>query len=88
MYFGPPCYGYALPSCLFGNTRNTSVMLERARFVCFIYMQPQKVKFKSVQINMKQVSYVSVILISISLYTQNGSPNGLLCKHNFFFLIC
>ena len=25
--------------------------------VCFNYMQPQKVKFKYVQINMKQVSY-------------------------------
>ena len=28
------------------------------KFVCFNYMQPQKVKFKSVQINMKQVSYI------------------------------
>ena len=32
-------------------------MHEKAKFVCFNYMQPQKVKFKSVQINMKQVSY-------------------------------
>ena len=32
-------------------------MHEKAKFICFIYMQPQKVKFKSVQINMKQVSY-------------------------------
>ena len=29
----------------------------KAKFVCFNYMQPRKVKFKSVQINMKQVSY-------------------------------
>ena len=35
-------------------------MHEQATFVCFIYMQPQKVKFKSVQINIKQVSYIEV----------------------------
>ena len=50
---------YKLPSGLFGHTRDTSVMLEKAKFVCFNYMQPQKVKFKSVQINMKHVSYSS-----------------------------
>ena len=49
---------FKLPSCLFGNTRDRSVMHEKAKFVCFIYMQWQKVKFKSVQINMKQVSYL------------------------------
>ena len=48
-----------LPSCLLDNTRDTSVMHEKAKFVCFIYMQPQKVKFKFVQINMKQVSYIN-----------------------------
>ena len=32
-------------------------MHEKAKSVCFIYKQPQKVKFKFVQINMKQVSY-------------------------------
>ena len=34
------------------------VMYEKATLVCFIYMQPQKLKIKSVQINMKQVSYM------------------------------
>ena len=34
-------------------------MHEKAKFVYFIYMQPQKMKFKSIQINMKQVSYTS-----------------------------
>ena len=53
---------FKLPSCLFGNTRNTSVMHEKAKLVCFIYMQPQKVKFKSVQIYMKQVSYSKTYL--------------------------
>ena len=48
---------FKLPSCVFGNTRDTSVMYKKAKLVCFIYMQQQKVKFKSVQINMKQVSY-------------------------------
>ena len=46
-----------LPSCLFCNTRDTSVMHEKANFVCFVYLKPQKVKFKSVQINMELVSY-------------------------------
>ena len=49
---------FKLPYCLFGNTRDMSVMHEKAKFVCFIYTQPLKVKFKSVQINMKQVSYL------------------------------
>ena len=37
-------------------------MNEKAKCVCFIYMQAQnmKMKFKSVQINMKQVSYKSM----------------------------
>ena len=56
---------YKLPSGLFGNTRDTSFMHEKAKFVCFNYMQPQKVKFKSVQINMKHVSYASNLYIHI-----------------------
>ena len=36
-------------------------MHEKAKCVCFIYMLPQKVKFKFVQINMKQVSYIYLI---------------------------
>ena len=40
---------FKLPSCLFGNTRDTSVLYENAKCVCFINMQPQKVKFKSVK---------------------------------------
>ena len=39
-----------LPFCLFGNPSDTTVIN-----LFFIYMQPQKVKFTSVQINMKQV---------------------------------
>ena len=64
IYLGPPCYGYAINChlvCLFGNTRDTSVMHEKAKFVCFNYMQPQKVQFNSVQINMKHVSYILLI---------------------------
>ena len=48
---------YKSPSGLFGNTRDMSVMHEKAKFVCFNHMQPHLVKFKSVQINMKHVSY-------------------------------
>ena len=59
---------FKLPSCLLAITRNTSVMHEKAKFVCFIYMQPQKVKFIFVQINMKQVSYsVDFIFLSFGI---------------------
>ena len=58
VYLRPPCYGYAkLPFCLFGNTSDMSFIYEKAKFVCFIHIQPQKVKCISVQINMKNVSY-------------------------------
>ena len=43
---------FKLPSCLIGNTRDTAVMPEKAKIASFIYMQPQKMKFKFVQINM------------------------------------
>ena len=59
VFLGPPCYGYAfklLSCCLFGHTRDTSVIYKKAKFVCFKYTQLQKLKFVSVQINMKQVS--------------------------------
>ena len=55
MHLGPPWYDYALNCHLvylaIPGTRRY------AKFVCFNYMQPHKVKFKSVQINMKHVSY-------------------------------
>ena len=34
-------------------------MHEQAKFICFIYMQLQKVKFKFVQKNMKHLLYTS-----------------------------
>ena len=34
-----------MPICLFGNTRDTSVIYEKAKFIYFIYMQPRKMKF-------------------------------------------
>ena len=43
-------------------------MHEKAKFVCFNYMQPQKVKFKSVQINMKHVLYINQCEDSDSTY--------------------
>ena len=66
---------FKLPSCLFGNTSDTSVMHEKVRFVCFNYMQPQKGKFKSVQMNMKHVSY-------IDYFTQFNYINGRICAEN------
>ena len=48
--------GLEVSFSIYGNTRDTSVMHEKAKCVCFNCTQPQKVKFKSVQINMKHVS--------------------------------
>ena len=48
---------FKLPFRLFGHTSDRSVTYEKAKCVCFIYMQPKKVEITSVQINMKQVSY-------------------------------
>ena len=54
---------FKLPFCLFGHTKpDMSVIYEKAKFVSFIYMQPQKVKFRPVQINMK-VEYLYEISI-------------------------
>ena len=55
MYFGPLCYGYAL-NCLRGDTKDTPVIYEKAKLVCFIYIQSQEMNFTSAQINMTQVS--------------------------------
>ena len=46
---------FKLSPCLVGNTRDTSVMYEKAKCVCLYLMRPQKMKFESVQINMKHV---------------------------------
>ena len=54
-------------------------MHENAKFVCFIYMQPQKVKFKSVQINMKHVSY-----FGNSQFRRNGIFNFIIFEINVF----
>ena len=58
MYLGPPCYGYAFNCHLvylaIPGTR--LLCMKKAKFVCFIDMLRQKVKFKYVQIKMKQVS--------------------------------
>ena len=39
-------------------------MHEKAKFICFNYMQPQKVKIKSIQINTKHVSYCVIVVIN------------------------
>ena len=61
MSLGPPCNGYVLNSNLvylaIPGTR--PLYMKKQNLFCFIYMQPQKLKFKFVQINMKQVSYIS-----------------------------
>ena len=53
------CLCFKLPICLFGHSGDTSVIYEKAKVIYFIYMQPRKVKFIFVQINIKQVSYAA-----------------------------
>ena len=54
---------FKLSSCLVANTSDTSVMYEKAKFVCLYLMRSQKIKFESVQINMKHVSYMLLMTI-------------------------
>ena len=72
------------PSCLFGNTRDMSLMHEKAKCVCFIYMQPQKVNFKFVQINMKQVSYLTARNCKFLKCTFVRTCIGLACMKKVF----
>ena len=58
-------------------------MHEQAKFVCFIYMQPRKMKFKFVQINMKQVSYIHFFLKCLLLHQVNVLAH-LLCHATYF----
>ena len=71
MYLGSPCYDYAF-NChliyLAMPEKRPYVMHEKAKFICFIYMHLQKVKFKSLQINMKQVSYTDAQAERCSLF--------------------
>ena len=64
-----------MPSGLFGITRDTSVMHEKAKFVCFNYMQLHKMKFKSVQINMKHVLYIDSVLFKMVYHVNNKSSH-------------
>ena len=73
---------FKLPSCLFGDNRDMSFKHEKAKCVSFIYMQPQKVKFKSVQINMKQVSYYHILfkMVNTAFKTSCYSTRQVLTK--------
>ena len=58
---------FKLPFCLFDHTWDTSVIYDKAKLVCFIHMHPEKMKFTSVQINKKHVSYVDEISLLMFL---------------------
>ena len=59
-------------------------MEEKAKLVCFINMQPQNVKFKSVHINMKHVSYMHRWCLDgpINSYHSLKWNNLILCLYN------
>ena len=65
---------FKLVSCLVGNTRDTSVMYKKAKFVCLSLMRPQKNKFKSVIINMIRVLYVVILLKNNGRNTEQPVP--------------
>ena len=50
---------FKLPSCLFGDTRDTPIMHEKAKFVCFNYITA-KSEIQICSINMKHVSYMDL----------------------------
>ena len=83
MYLGSLCYGYALYCHLvylaIPGTR------EKAKCVCYIYMQLQKVKFKSVQINMKQVSYWHFCVTNFTFEPGHEISNNV---NLFFIYVC
>ena len=59
MYLGPLCYVYALNCHLvyLALPESGPLCMKKQNGFGFFHMQPQKVKFKFVQVNMKQVSY-------------------------------
>ena len=59
-------------------------MHEKAKYVCFISMQSQKVKFKFVQINMKQVSYNEDLTCTNNEAPQ---PHSLITAAVFYFKV-
>ena len=79
MYLGLLCYGYALNYHLvyLAIPRTRPLCKKKAKFVCFNYMQPQKVKLKSVQINMKHVSYITFekIISKQSFFVSDRTTN-------------
>ena len=77
---------FKLPSFLLGNTKDMSFMHEQAKFACFIYMQLRKMKFKFVQINMKQVSYFVVIGL-YTLYILHSNLKKHIFSHFLLFVL-
>ena len=71
-----------LPFSLFDYTRDTSVIYEKVKCVCFIYIQSQKGKFTSVQINCKQVSYKIFLLENLII---NLVYSKLCCVDSSFY---
>ena len=64
MYLRPLCYGFAF------NCLRVYLAIQRTRPLCMrkhnlfvFYMKPLKMTFKSVRINMKQVSYITSLLV-------------------------
>ena len=68
MYLGPPYYGYAF-NCHIVYLAAPGIRplcMEKQNVLVFYLCENAKVKFKTVQINMKQVSYMLKILFRLN----------------------
>ena len=65
MYLGMPCYGYALNCHLvylaIPGTR--PLCTKKQNMFVLLICNRKKMKFKSIQINMKRVTYISILQI-------------------------
>ena len=64
-----------------------SGLYDKAKLVCFIYMQPQKVKFTCVQINIKQVSKLCLGCIQMNIVISELYCKGIILQRNDGFMV-
>ena len=73
VYFGKPCYGYAL-NCL----HTTPVILENAKVIYFIYMQPQNNEIHICS-NKHEIGLVEILYVDQMLW-----PTVIYCCEEYF----
>ena len=89
MCLWPLCYVNRLNSPIVNLVITEKLLLfyEKAKLVCVIYMPPDKVEFKSVQINMKQVSYMFCRQETIKLRSKIPKFSIQMCMQCFCYTL-